>query len=240
MPRAPGSPFCPAAAPQRSATTCRRCSPPPAPSLFADPAPPARARNSSSSSSPSLPTLNPSQRKMLAGLVKHHGDGLPVQLVDDVLLAPPCCMPAPGRGWPAELPPSKPLLSETLSSLSTYRVSDRLPMKLPAVWSKSRTSPWAETLIAGKMVVPELIQSDFTAANIVRQIEPLLPDGPLRESMMKELARFRGLLTPGESGLGDGAGNRHKPCRRHHNQTDRQCLTRLRIRTILRLLAAEK
>ena len=60
-------------------------------------------------------------------------------------------------------------------------------------------------LIAGKLVVPELIQADFTAANIVRQIELLLPDGPLRESMMKELARFRGLLTPGESGLGDGA-----------------------------------
>ena len=51
-------------------------------------------------------------------------------------------------------------------------------------------------LIAGKLVVPELIQSHFTAANIVRQIEPLLPDGALRESMMKELARIRGLLNP--------------------------------------------
>ena len=32
-------------------------------------------------------------------------------------------------------------------------------------------------LIAGKRVVPELIQNDFTAANIVQQIERLLPDG---------------------------------------------------------------
>ena len=33
-------------------------------------------------------------------------------------------------------------------------------------------------LIAGKRVVPELIQDDFTASNIVEQLRPLLPDGP--------------------------------------------------------------
>jgi lipid-A-disaccharide synthase len=60
-------------------------------------------------------------------------------------------------------------------------------------------------LIAGKMVVPELIQSAFTAANIVRQIEPLLPDGPPRQSMMKELAHIKGLLTPRSTGFGDEA-----------------------------------
>jgi lipid-A-disaccharide synthase len=49
-------------------------------------------------------------------------------------------------------------------------------------------------LIAGRRVVPELIQDDFTASNIVQQIEPLLPDGPPRQSMMEELARIRGLL----------------------------------------------
>ena len=52
-------------------------------------------------------------------------------------------------------------------------------------------------LIAGKRVVPELIQSEFTAENIVREIEPLLPDGPPRQSMMEELAQIRGLLTRG-------------------------------------------
>jgi lipid-A-disaccharide synthase len=49
-------------------------------------------------------------------------------------------------------------------------------------------------LIAGKRVVPELIQGDFTASNIVQQIGPLLPDGPRRQSMMEELARIRGSL----------------------------------------------
>jgi lipid-A-disaccharide synthase len=49
-------------------------------------------------------------------------------------------------------------------------------------------------LIAGKRVVPELIQGDFTASNIVMQLQPLLPDGPRRQSMMQELAVIRSLL----------------------------------------------
>jgi lipid-A-disaccharide synthase len=49
-------------------------------------------------------------------------------------------------------------------------------------------------LIAGKRVVPELIQSECTSEHILREIEPLLPDGPPRQSMMEELARIRGLL----------------------------------------------
>jgi lipid-A-disaccharide synthase len=49
-------------------------------------------------------------------------------------------------------------------------------------------------LIAGKRVVPELIQDDFTASNIVQQIVRLLPDGVPRESMMKELKNIRTVL----------------------------------------------
>jgi lipid-A-disaccharide synthase len=55
-------------------------------------------------------------------------------------------------------------------------------------------------LIAGKRVVPELIQHDFTASNIVRELQVLLPDGPPRQSMMQELQRVRTLLArPGQS-----------------------------------------
>jgi lipid-A-disaccharide synthase len=60
-------------------------------------------------------------------------------------------------------------------------------------------------LIAGKRIAPELIQSDFTAANIVQQIEPLLPDGAPRQSMMQELAQVRVLLNARASGQ-DGKG----------------------------------
>jgi len=57
-------------------------------------------------------------------------------------------------------------------------------------------------LIAGKRVVPELIQHDFTATNIVQQVEPLLPDGPARESMMEELRAIRALLATGKPETG--------------------------------------
>jgi lipid-A-disaccharide synthase len=63
-------------------------------------------------------------------------------------------------------------------------------------------------LIAGKRIVPELIQHDFTVANVVRQIDRLLPDGDPRESMMKDLAQIRSKLnsrTAGQDGKCAGA-----------------------------------
>lgn len=61
-------------------------------------------------------------------------------------------------------------------------------------------------LIAGKRVVPELIQHDFTASNIVQQLEPLLPDGVPRQSMMQELQRVRVLLVAGLDRAGEPGG----------------------------------
>ena len=74
-------------------------------------------------------------------------------------------------------------------------------MRSRSASSKSRMSPWPTSLPANGSFLSS--SKRLHRANIVRQIEPLLPDGPLRQSMMKELARIRGLLTPGDSGLGD-------------------------------------
>ena len=57
-------------------------------------------------------------------------------------------------------------------------------------------------LIAGRRVVPELIQDEFTAANVVRALEPLLVDGPVRDEVMAGLREVRERLAPH-----DGAGN---------------------------------
>jgi|HubBroStandDraft_1064217.scaffolds.fasta_scaffold20110_3 lipid-A-disaccharide synthase len=57
-------------------------------------------------------------------------------------------------------------------------------------------------LIAGRRVVPELIQSDFTAANIVEHLESLLPDGAHRESMIQGLATVRAALAAHTDGDG--------------------------------------
>jgi lipid-A-disaccharide synthase len=67
----------------------------------------------------------------------------------------------------------------------TYAIARRM-VKVPHVAMAN--------LIAGKRVVPELIQHDFTAANIVQHLSPLLPDGPARESMRMELGAIREAL----------------------------------------------
>jgi len=73
----------------------------------------------------------------------------------------------------------------------TYAIAKRV-VKVPHVAMAN--------LIAGKRLVPELIQDDFTAANIVQQVEQLLPDGAARESMMKGLKAIREVLTAGHAG----------------------------------------
>lgn len=42
-------------------------------------------------------------------------------------------------------------------------------------------------LIAGKKIVPELIQKDFTAQNVVRELNAIIPDGPARQQMESDL-----------------------------------------------------
>ena len=46
-------------------------------------------------------------------------------------------------------------------------------------------------LIAGRRVVPELIQNEFTAANVVAALAPLLTDGPPRAGVMAGLREVR-------------------------------------------------
>jgi lipid-A-disaccharide synthase len=49
-------------------------------------------------------------------------------------------------------------------------------------------------LIAGEEVVPELVQSDFTAANVAGHMRQILPDCPARERMLQGLAKVRAQL----------------------------------------------
>lgn len=146
---------------------------------------------------PLAPTLNASQRKMLAGLVKHHGEGLPVHMVDDArpaLYHARASVVASGTATVEAALLGNPFVVVYRVSKLTYEIARRV-VKVPFVAMPN--------LIAGKMVVPELIQNAFTAGNIVRQIEPLLPEGAVRESMKMELARIRAMLTVTPMGFGD-------------------------------------
>jgi lipid-A-disaccharide synthase len=49
-------------------------------------------------------------------------------------------------------------------------------------------------LIAGEEVVPELVQHDFTAQNVVTRLKEILPDGPPRDRMLEGLARVKARL----------------------------------------------
>jgi lipid-A-disaccharide synthase len=49
-------------------------------------------------------------------------------------------------------------------------------------------------LIAGEPVVPELVQVDFTAQNVVARLQEILPDGPARDRMLEGLTQVKAKL----------------------------------------------
>jgi len=51
-------------------------------------------------------------------------------------------------------------------------------------------------LIAGEEVVPELVQQDFTAANVVARMQEILPDGAARDHMLEGLNGVKNKLNP--------------------------------------------
>lgn len=52
-------------------------------------------------------------------------------------------------------------------------------------------------LIAGRRVVPELVQHDLTAGNVVRELRKVIPDGLGRDTMLAGLAEVRQKLSAG-------------------------------------------
>jgi lipid-A-disaccharide synthase len=50
-------------------------------------------------------------------------------------------------------------------------------------------------LIAGEEIVPELVQQDFTAENVVARVNAILPDGPVRNKMIQALFVVRTSLS---------------------------------------------
>jgi len=84
----------------------------------------------------------------------------------------------------------------------TFRLAKRLVRYPPEIWNPVRVDadgnlPIAMVnLIAGRRVVPELLQTRFTAENVVAALKPLLADGPDREQMIADLAEVRRSLQP--------------------------------------------
>jgi lipid-A-disaccharide synthase len=51
-------------------------------------------------------------------------------------------------------------------------------------------------LVAGRRIVPELLQDGFTAESVASALRPLLADGPEREQMMADLRDVGQKLRP--------------------------------------------
>jgi lipid-A-disaccharide synthase len=150
---------------------------------------------------PLAPTLNAKQRAEVLALVEKSGCGLDIRLVNDAraaLIHARVSVVASGTATVEAALIGNPFVVVYRVSALTYAIAKRV-VTVPHVAMAN--------LIAGKRVVTELIQNDFTAENIVAEVERLLPDGPPRESMMEELRAIRTLLATGKPDTG-GAINR--------------------------------
>ncbi|HEY2857736.1 MAG TPA: lipid-A-disaccharide synthase [Terracidiphilus sp.] len=140
---------------------------------------------------PLAPTLTPEKQAWVRHFVHGLAPGLPVTLVDDARAAlhhARASIVASGTATVEAALIGSPFVVVYRVSPLTYAIAKRV-VTVPHVAMVN--------LIARKRLIPELIQNDFTASNIVREIMPLLPDGPPRQSMMKELAELRGQLRSG-------------------------------------------
>ncbi len=88
----------------------------------------------------------------------------------------------------------------------TFAVARRLvdyPEEFPPMRDLSGNLPVAMVnLIAGKRIVPELLQGSFTAENVAAELARLLPDGPDRDRQIAALAEVRRRLRAPDSGHG--------------------------------------
>lgn len=77
----------------------------------------------------------------------------------------------------------------------TFALAKRLvryPAEIPVEVDEAGNVPVAmPNLIAGRRIVPELLNARFTAESVAGALEPLLEDGPARQTMMAELAEVR-------------------------------------------------
>jgi lipid-A-disaccharide synthase len=147
---------------------------------------------------PLAPTLNREQRQAVARRTEELAGRLTVRLVDDARAAlkhSRASLVASGTATVEAALMGNPFVVAYRVSPITYAIAKRM-VKVPHVAMVN--------LIAGRRLVPELIQNDFTAANCVQYFRRLLPDSTDRQSMMQ------GLATVGDALRSHPAGGRNR------------------------------
>ena len=95
-------------------------------------------------------------------------------------------------------------LDATLQGIALAKRLVEYPAEFPRMRDAQGHPPVAMVnLIAGRRIVPELLQDRFTAENVAAGLGPLLADGPERETQVAALAevrdRLRGAGSTGET-----------------------------------------
>jgi len=137
---------------------------------------------------PLAPTLKVEQRREVRRQADKLARELPIFLVDDAratLRHARTSLVASGTATVEAALIGNPFVVVYRVSPITFAIAKKI-VKVPHVAMPN--------LIAGRRVVPELIQNDFTASNCVQYLRRLLPDGFDRQSMMEELAAVGSLL----------------------------------------------
>ncbi len=150
---------------------------------------------------PLAPTLSAEQRERVADLMHRSATGLTVRLTDDAratLSHARVSLVASGTATVEAALIGNPFVAVYRVSPLTYAIARRV-VKVPHVAMPN--------LIAGRRLVPELIQNDFTAANSVQWIRRLLPDGPDRQSMVEGLVAVQEALRAHPTGGRHQGGN---------------------------------
>lgn len=150
---------------------------------------------------PVAPTLGEEQRAAVSRLIDELAKGLTVRLTGDAratLRHARASLVASGTATVEAALIGNPFVVVYRVSALTYAIARRM-VKVPHVAMAN--------LIAGRRVVPELIQNDFTATNCVQYMKRLLPDGPDRQSMMRDLAGVGDALRMHPAGGRDRGGS---------------------------------
>ncbi len=138
-----------------------------------------------------LPVANTLDHRWVRSQVEHHGSSGPIEIVDDARRAlemSRAAVVASGTATVEAALAGTPFVMVYRVSRLTWRLGRRL-VKVPYFAMVN--------LIAGREVVPELVQSDFTPENVVARLQKIIPDGPTRERMLAGLAEVREKLEAG-------------------------------------------
>lgn len=145
---------------------------------------------------PVASTLDPGwvQARVEEATAAQSGSGVPITVVQDaraVLYHARASIVASGTATVEAALIGNPFVVVYRLSRLSYAVASRL-VDLPHVAMVN--------LIAGRRVVPELIQQDCTPDNVARSMAPLLQEGPCRRQMLQDLAGVRNALQRNDPG----------------------------------------